>query len=240
MATSPAPMPTGSKFAKDPIPSQRLRMAYLLTCVGGYLDAYTYFVRGGVFANAQTGNIIKLSLALASGERELYLRYLVPICAFTLGLMVALGIKELLERRHIPYVRRTVLAIEMVGLAVVGFIPLGDEWNIVANSIVSFVAALQYEAFSSFRGEVIVTTMGTGNLRKFVDALFLGWVHQDMEKSLRAGLYLTIILTFTGGAVLGARACDALGRAAVVPVIAALGVAIAMISILRNAGHRKG
>ena len=32
----------------------------LLSVVGGYLDAYTYLCRGGVFANAQTGNIAAL------------------------------------------------------------------------------------------------------------------------------------------------------------------------------------
>lgn len=238
MATTTPTEASRSTFAKRPKPSQRMRMAYLLTLVGGYLDAYTYFIRGGVFANAQTGNIIKLSIALANEESGLYLRYIVPICAFTLGLMVALGIKELFERRQIPLIRRTVLALEIVGLTVVGFIPLGDEWNIAANSIVSFVAALQYETFTSFRGEAIVTTMGTGNLRKFVDSLFLGWIHQDMEKFLRAGLFLTIIFAFTGGAVLGARACDALGRAAVIPVILALAVAIVMITALRTEGKR--
>lgn len=233
MATSNAST-SRSTFASTPKPSQRMRMAYLLTVVGGYLDGYTYFARGGVFANAQTGNIIKLSIALANGESSLYLRYLVPICTFTLGLIVALGIKELLEKRQIRLVRRTILAIEMAGLIVVGLIPLGDEWNIVANSIVSFVAALQYETFTSFRGEAIVTTMGTGNLRKFVDSLFLGLVHQDMERFLRAGLFLSITVAFTGGAVLGTRACEFMGRAAVIPVIVALGLAIFIITALRH------
>ena len=44
--------------------STRLETAVLLTLCGGYLDAYTYFVRGGVFANAQTGNIIKLGIQM--------------------------------------------------------------------------------------------------------------------------------------------------------------------------------
>src|SRR5580658_6145873 len=34
----------------------------LLAGVGGFLDAYTFVGRGGVFANAQTGNIVLLGV----------------------------------------------------------------------------------------------------------------------------------------------------------------------------------
>ncbi|MBP3892697.1 MAG: DUF1275 domain-containing protein [Atopobiaceae bacterium] len=221
------------------IPSQRMRVAFILTAVGGFLDAYTYFERGGVFANAQTGNIVKLGISLANGARDKYLFYLLPICAFAVGLMTSLAIKEILERRGVRLVRRTVLAVEIVGLAIVGFIPLGEQWDRVANCIVSFVAAMQYETFTTFRGEAIVTTMSTGNLRKMVDALFLGIIHNDIDKILRASLFFAIIATFTFGAFLGTRACDAMGRAAVVPAIGALALVIAIISILRERNHRR-
>lgn len=219
------------------VPSQRMRVAYILTVVGGFLDAYTYFERGGVFANAQTGNIVKLGIALANGARDRYLFYLAPICSFVLGLMVALGIKEILERRQIRLVRRSILLVEMVGLVIVSLIPLGEEWDKLANCIVSFVAAMQYETFTTFRGEAIVTTMSTGNLRKFVDALFMGIVRQDTKRLKRAALYLTIIAAFTFGAFLGTRACDAMDRAAVWPVIIALGVTAGIISYLRKRNH---
>ena len=221
------------------IPSQRMRVAYLLTLVGGYLDAYTYFERGGVFANAQTGNIVKLGITLANGASDQYLRYLIPICSFAVGLMVALAIKELLERRKIRLIRRTVLVAEIIGLAIVGFVPLGEEWDRLANCIVSFVAAMQYETFTTFRGEAIVTTMSTGNLRKCVDNLFNGLVQHDMAKLRRSGLFLSIIATFTAGAFLGTRACDAMGRAAVIPAILGLALAIAIITALRKRNHRK-
>ena len=221
------------------VPSQRMRVAYILTVVGGFLDAYTYFERGGVFANAQTGNIVKLGIALADGARDRYLFYLAPICSFMLGLMVALGIKELLERRQIRLVRRSILLAEMVGLAIVGLIPLGEEWDKLANCIVSFVAAMQYETFTTFRGEAIVTTMSTGNLRKSVDNLFNGLIQHDLAKLRRAGLFLTIIATFTAGAFVGTRACDVMGRAAVIPAMLGLALAVAIITALRRRNHRR-
>lgn len=217
--------------------SQRLRVAYLLTLVGGYLDAYTYFERGGVFANAQTGNIVKLGIALANGARDTYPRFLLPIFTFVLGLLTSLTIDYLLERRGIRFIRRTVLALEALGLVIVGLIPLGDAWNTPANCIVSFLAAMQYETFTTFRGDAIVTTMSTGNLRKMVDALFRGLVTQNNRELARSARYLSIIVTFASGAVLGTKCCDWLGRAAVIPAVGILVLTIGIITVLR---HRRG
>ena len=48
--------------------SETFLMGTLLALTGGFLDAYTYMSRGGVFANAQTGNIVLLGLNMASGQ----------------------------------------------------------------------------------------------------------------------------------------------------------------------------
>ena len=47
---------------------ETFRVAALLAVVGGVLDAYTYILRGGVFANAQTGNIVLLGVHVADGD----------------------------------------------------------------------------------------------------------------------------------------------------------------------------
>ena len=61
----------------------------LLAGAGGFLDAYTFVGRGGVFANAQTGNIVLL--AVAAGERHwpAALLHVPPILAFMLGVATA-------------------------------------------------------------------------------------------------------------------------------------------------------
>lgn len=220
------------------VPSQRLRIAYILAFVGGYLDAYTYVLRGGVFANAQTGNVIKLGIALARHQKESYLVFLLPIFSFAAGIFVAKCIDDALTRRRLRLVRRAVLAVELVALALVGLIPLGDAGDMLANCIVSFVAAMQYEAFATFRGEAIVTTMTTGNLRKFLDALYEGTMRHDARRLRSAAIFLGAIVTFTLGAVGGTFACDLMRRAAVVPAIACLAGAIAIITMLHRRNVR--
>ena len=48
--------------------SEALRVGLVLALAGGYLDAYTYLCRGGVFANAETGNMVLLGAKLAVGD----------------------------------------------------------------------------------------------------------------------------------------------------------------------------
>jgi len=60
-----------------------------LTLSGGFQDAYTFFTRGRVFANAQTGNIVLMSERLFHGDWAGGLRYVVPLIAFALGVFVA-------------------------------------------------------------------------------------------------------------------------------------------------------
>ena len=55
--------------------SDSFRAAVCIVLSGGFQDAYTYWCRGGVFANAQTGNIVLLSTALFRGEWHTVLKY---------------------------------------------------------------------------------------------------------------------------------------------------------------------
>ena len=42
--------------------SENFILGIMLALTGGFLDAYTYITRGGVFANAQTGNIVLMAI----------------------------------------------------------------------------------------------------------------------------------------------------------------------------------
>ena len=66
-----------------------------LTLSGGLQDAYTYCIRGQVFANAQTGNIVLMSQRAFAGDLAGVLRYLIPPLAFALGVFAA----EMVRRR---------------------------------------------------------------------------------------------------------------------------------------------
>ena len=73
---------------------EHLAEAALLSAVGGFLDAYTYLACGGVFANAQTGNVVLLGVELSNAEWATALRQLLPVAAFLVGV----GCVEILAR----------------------------------------------------------------------------------------------------------------------------------------------
>ena len=69
--------------------SDAFRTALFVILSGGFQDAYTYCCRGGVFANAQTGNIVLLSSSLFAGEWSTAFKYFIPVVSFLIGTAVA-------------------------------------------------------------------------------------------------------------------------------------------------------
>ena len=174
----------------------------LLAIVGGFLDAYTYVGRGGVFANAQTGNIVFLSIYASKGEWNQALAHLPPILAFVLGVIVAESIKKNSPRLFLLHWTPAILIFEMIVLISIGFIP-----NTVPNSfvtvIVSFVSSVQISSFRKLVDSSYCTTMSTGNLRSASRAAYIAITQKDRESGIRAIRYFLIILSFVIGAFLG-------------------------------------
>jgi hypothetical protein len=95
----------------------------LLALAGGFLAAYTYLSRGGVFANAQTGNMVLLGIRLAERNWGGAVRYLIPIIAFAAGVLLAEWIQSALNGRANVRWRQGVLLLEIALLAFIGFVP---------------------------------------------------------------------------------------------------------------------
>lgn len=182
--------------------SESFPVGALLALAGGFLDAYTYLSRGGVFANAQTGNMVLLGIRLAERNWSGAARYLIPIFAFAAGVLLAEWIQHKLKHRTDVHWRQAVLLLEIVLLLAIGFVPDGD-WNGAVNIAVSFVCALQVEAFRTMHGLAYATTMCTGNLRSGTESLFLYLQTKNRVLLQNAMKYYAIILIFILGAVLG-------------------------------------
>ena len=193
--------------------SESFLLASLLALSGGLQDAYTYNVRGRVFANAQTGNIVLMSQDLVTGQWLEALRYLMPIMAFVLGILLTELIRRLWHDERRLHWRQLVLLWEIAVLALVGFLPEGADS--AAAMLVSFTCAMQVEAFRKIHGYGYASTMCIGNLRSGTEELFhylRGHEHAHWSKAL---CYYGIILLFAVGAALGALASLHLARHAI-------------------------
>lgn len=130
--------------------SEAVSTGIFLTLSGGFQDAYTYYCRGNVFANAQTGNIVLMGSHLAAREWAMAVRYLAPVLAFAGGVYMAEHVKRLHRQDRRFHWRQLIVAIEITLLFAVGFLP--QSMNMAANIIVSFVCALQVNAFRKIKG----------------------------------------------------------------------------------------
>lgn len=184
---------------------ESLPVACLLTFAAGLLDIYSYMIRGHVFANAITGNLVLLGMNLAAGEWLNCGRYLFAISAYGAGILVANIIHEKMPLPWGLSWKQFVLFLEILVLLPVAFIPSGD-WNLLVNGMISFICAMQVRAFQHVHGLPFVSTTCTGNLRKGTNALFSGLFHHDLNEIRKAHHYYLVILSFVLGAVTGAFA----------------------------------
>ena len=193
--------------------SESFLTAVFLSLSGGLQDAYTYLFRGKVFANAQTGNIVLLSTNIMDGRWDKVLHYLVPLCAFALGVLAAEKMREHFQAMQRLHWRQLVVLCEIVMLFVVGFFP--QEWNLMANALVSFACAMQVQTFRKVNGYAFASTMCIGNMRSGMDSL-CSWVLNRNPAALKKSLYYWgIILLFALGAGLGSLALDLCGAKAI-------------------------
>lgn len=189
---------------------ERLHIGMCLALVGGFLDIYTYLLRGEVFANAQTGNMVLMSLAVSRGEWRRAAYYLVPIFTFALGVLGT----EHLKRRNAVSWQRFVLLLEAMILFAVGFYPT-EMPHIAANATISFVCSMQVNSFRRVFGTPYATTMCTGNLRSASEQFFLFVRERDRAAGRRCFRYCGVIGCFCIGAAAGGVLSQLLGSRAI-------------------------
>src|SRR3954449_5282263 len=90
--------------------TRTLWFALLLTLTNGFMDAHTFYVRGGVFANVQTGNVIFFALDLSERRVSAAMAHLWPILAFMVGVGLAARIKSGRVERYLPHPLRWTMA----------------------------------------------------------------------------------------------------------------------------------
>ena len=199
----------------------------LLTISGGLQDAYSYFVRGEVFSNAQTGNIVLMSTYVAKGNWHRALHYLIPVLAFAMGIFIAERLHARFKDVGFIHWRQIIVFTEMVLLCIVGFIPLGGSYDFVANALSSCACAMQVQTFRKMGGYSYASTMCIGNIRSGT-AAFSAYHREKRPEQLKQGLYyIGIIFFFAIGAGIGGNLSMRFG----IPAIR-ISVGLLLVSLL--------
>ena len=181
--------------------SETFVLSAILAMSGGFQDAYTYNVRKEVFSNAQTGNIVLMSQHIMMGELMKGLSYLFPVVAFALGVLVAERIGHRYKGANRIHWRQIIVAIEIVILFAVGFIP--ERYDMLATMLVSFSCSMQVQAFRKVNGYGYASTMCIGNLRSGTESLSIYLREKQHGALKKAAHYYGIIFIFAIGAGVG-------------------------------------
>ena len=190
--------------------SESFPLSALLSFSGGLQDAYTYNVRGNVFANAQTGNVVLMSQNFMCGEWLRGLYYLCPLISFSFGVFVAERIECKCKNSRKVHWRQIILFIEMIVLATVGLLPA--HLNMISNMLVSFSCAMQVQTFRKIHGYGYASTMCIGNLRSGTESLSQYLRSGDQEALHKSLYFFSIILAFAIGAGIGGVLSSVFGR----------------------------
>lgn len=200
------------------VTSSSLRFALLISSASGFLDAYTFLVRGGVFANAQTGNVVLMAVNLARENWWQAQAHLWPILAFVAGVAIGTHVKRGRLDSVLPHPIRWTVGFQVLVLVVIGFVPQSVPPSLVTIPI-AFIAALQLELFRTIGNLNYMAIATTGNLARWVEAAY-GRVAREPGSGPGFRTYTFVISAFAGGAIVGAVASQALQeRASWIPAV---------------------
>lgn len=207
-------MPARGSPARD----EAMLIALLLAFAGGYLDAYTWIVHG-VMANAQTANLVLLSVYGSVGNWPKAIHFAPPMFAFAMGVAVAAALRHAVG----PRASAICVLIEILLLVMVGV--LHNRLPDLAGTLgISFVAAMQAAVFTRVEGATYSSVMVTGNMRQAIESLLaILWGRGRSTTPRHAWIFVLVCLAFGAGAAIGAFATQSVPNLTLIaPVLALL------------------
>lgn len=192
--------------------------AFLFTFIGGFSNAYTYILRGGIFSNMQTGNLIKFIIGLSNGNFEPL--YFIPIIFFIIGCLIT----PLLNKLKNSYIIDQIII--LLTYLICGFIPSSTILNILTISIMAFIGAILFDSFNECLNTTYTSIMCTNNMRLFSKSI----IEKNYKKVL---FFILIIISFS----IGVLVSELLGKVFELYSISFLSIIVFIslfISIIKN------
>ena len=128
------------------ISRQSKRLALFLTFCAGYVDAYTFIVRGNTLVAGQTGNVVFLSVGLIQHNVSDASAKVMTLLAFMMGVLLLTIYKEKLRIVKKPIL--SVIPLAVLSL-IIGFVPQTVE-NIYLVPPLAFCMGLVTTAFGDY------------------------------------------------------------------------------------------
>lgn len=210
---------------------EKRHVFFLLMFVGGFLGAFTYSIRGGIFCNAQTANFVLMGMAIGNQQWSKTIHYLIPMIAYLFGTILSEALPSPIKKKEIIRWDTLLIGIEMIVILILGFLPETAPFQI-SQIAINIIMAMQYNTFRQARGIPMATTFCTNHIRQVGVHLYKTiHHHNDKQFLMRFIIHLGMLLTFVAGAVISTAACRVfLGKAIWITLIP---LGILLVQLLR-------
>ena len=176
------------------------RLALFLTFCAGYVDAYTFIVRGNTLVAGQTGNVVFLSVGIIQDNVSDASTKVMTLLSFMMGVFLLTVYKEKLRVVKKPILSLIPLAILSL---IIGFVPLTVD-NIYIVPPLAFCMGLVTTAFGQVSGIAYNNAFMTGNIKRTMLA-FGEYVRTKHTPFLLEGLiFVSLLSSFVFGVVFSA------------------------------------
>ncbi|MCC6094338.1 MAG: DUF1275 domain-containing protein [Eubacterium sp.] len=192
-----------------------------LILVGGFYGAYTFMVRGGVFCNAQTANVVLLSMAIGSRDWSKALYLLIPISAYFMGAILSEILAKKVKQFRILRWDTILVGLEIPMVLFLGALPASAP-DQICQVMLNFICSMQFNTFRQNEGIPMATTFVTNHIRQTGSNLVKAVRDKDPKASLRWKMHGSMILVFLLGGLVSTLLCEKLSVRAIwgiVPVL---------------------
>ena len=189
---------------------EKLWVFWALIFVGGFYGAYTYCLRGGVFCNAQTANIVLMSMHIGNGEFGQAAYYLIPFSAYLGGTILSEIWAKEIKRFHFLRWDTLLVGFELITVIMLGLMPA--SWpDQICQITLNFICAMQFNTFRQAEGIGMATTFCTNHLRQFGSFLVKFLRSNDHSYKRKAKLHFSMMLLFFMGVLAGTILSNIMG-----------------------------
>ena len=223
---------------KEYLECERLLIFAGLMGAAGFLGAYTYNLRGGVFCNAQTANFVLLAMEIGKGNWGGAAYLIIPISSYFLGAVISEAIPISVRKTGFMRWDTILVGIEVIVTFLLGFLPESAPYQITQVAV-NFICSMQYNTFRQAEGTPMATTFCTNHLRQ-VGIHLVKWRRKGDDGSLRRSLkHLYMLGFFIGGGIISTILCHlflgkAIWGASIILIVLFIDLLHADLTIERN------
>ena len=183
---------------------------WCLIAAAGWFGAYTFLLRGGVFCNAQTANIVLFAMAVGRGDMKGALYLLIPISEYFAGAFFSEYMGKSVKKLHFLRWDTILVGLETVAVTTLGLLPASVP-DQVCQIALNFICSMQFNTFRQLEGTPAATTFVTNHIRQVGSGLAKYLRHRDRASADRIRTHGSMIFFFFAGGTAGTVAAGFAG-----------------------------